>query len=472
MINQTLTTQTAKEIIQSQQLRREAAKTFLGFCLIYLPHYFSLPAADFHPELINLLEDWNNELLSIAGFRGSAKSTFGGLALPLWAALENKAKFIIPINETDEVVKLTIANIRQELEDNEFILADYGLQIDNKLSATKFTESNILLSNGCRIWGRSRGQKIRGLRHKQYRPDLVIIDDPEEREKVQKKEYRDKTEQWLRGDVIPSIEESKARLVVIGNVLHTDSLMARLKVDEVFIHRDYSLIDKNGKCVWQGKYLNEAALKKQEAKVGRIAWMREYLLKVVPPDDQEVKEEWIQYYDRLPKDSAGKGGVGVDLAISKKETADFTAMVSGILSLDNAQPKIYVIPNPVNEHLTFHETIEQMKSIHIAMRLYAHPTFYIEDVAYQKAAIQEANRHMLSVQAMKAGGDKRARLRTAATYIQNGVVLFPKKGCEDLIAQLLGFGVEDHDDLVDALVYLILGLSDDGLDMPEVILLG
>ena len=467
-----LTHQAAEEIVSDQAQRRLAAKTLLGFALIYLPHYFTLPRAEFHPELINLLEDWNNELLSVGGFRGSAKSTLAGLALPLWAALEQKAKFIIPINETDEVVKLTIANIRDELESNELVLADYGNVIDDRIKATKFTQNNVLLANGCRILGRSRGQKIRGLRHKQYRPDLVIIDDPEEREKVQKKEYRDKTEQWLRGDVIPSIEETKARLVVIGNVLHTDSLMARLKVDEVFIHREYALVDKTGKCTWQGKYPSEAALKKQEAKVGRIAWMREYMLKVVPPDDQEVKEEWIQYYDKLPKNSAGKGGVGVDLAISKKETADFTSMVSGVLSFENNVPKIYIIPNPVNERLSFHETIEQMKSIHIAMRLYAHPTFYIEDVAYQKAALQEAQRHMLAVQPMKAGNDKRSRLRTAATYIQNGTVLFPRRGCEDLIAQLMGFGVEDHDDLVDALVYLILGLSDDGLEMEEVIMLG
>ena len=415
------------------------------------------------------MEDWHIDLLAIAGFRGSAKSTLAGLALLLWAALEQKAKFIIPINETDDVVKLTIANIRQELEDNPLILADYGRLIDDRIKATQFTQTNILLANGCRILGRSRGQKIRGLRHQQYRPDLVVIDDPEEREKVQKKEYRDKTEQWLRGDVIPSIEESHARLIVIGNVLHTDSLMARLKLDEVFVHREYPLINKDGKCAWIGKYPNEQALKKQEAKVGRIAWMREYLLKVVPPDDQEVMEEWIQYYDTLPKQTVGKGGVGIDLAISKKETADFTAMVSGVLSVEDGIPKIYIIPNPVNERLSFHETIEQMKSIHIAMRLYAHPTFYIEDVAYQKAALQEAQRHMLAVSPMKAGADKRARLRTAATYIQNGVVVFPKKGCEDLIAQLLGFGAEDHDDLVDALVYLILGLSDDSLEMPEVI---
>jgi predicted phage terminase large subunit-like protein len=244
--------------------------------------------------------------------------------------------------------------------------------------------------------------------------------------------------------------------------------MARLKVDSVFAHREYPLLDKTGKCSWVGKYPTPEALKKQEAKVGRIAWMREYLHKVVPQDDQEIKEEWIQYYDNLPMKTAGKGGVGVDLAISKKETADFTAMVSGVLSFENGQPKIHVIPNPVNARLSFHETIEQMKSIHMAMRLYAHPTFYIEDVAYQKAALEEAHRHMLSVQAMKPGSDKRARLRTAATYIQNGVVLFPRKGCEDLIAQMLGFGVEDHDDLVDALVYLILGLADRGLRMPKV----
>ncbi len=115
--------------------------------------------------------------------------------------------------------------------------------------------------------------------------------------------------------------------------------------------------------------------------------------------------------------------------------------------------------------------MEQMKSIHIALRIYAHPTFYIEDVAYQKAAIQEAQRRMLAVRAMRVGGDKRARLRTAATFIQNGTVVFPKKGCEDLIAQLLGFGVENNDDLVDAMVYLILGLANEGMRMPEVILL-
>jgi hypothetical protein len=35
-------------------------------------------------------------------------------------------------------------------------------------------------------------------------------------------------------------------------------------------------------------------------------------------------------------------------------------------------------------------------------------------------------------------------------------VLFPRYGCEQLIEQLTGFGVEKHDDLADAFAILIL----------------
>lgn len=43
-----------------------------------------------------------------------------------------------------------------------------------------------------------------------------------------------------------------------------------------------------------------------------------------------------------------------------------------------------------------------------------------------------------------------------ADKIQRGIILFPKKGAEQLISQLVGFGVEKHDDLVDALTTAVL----------------
>lgn len=445
------------------------AKSLLGFCIVYLPHYLTLPPASFHAELLNILENIEKKFLAIIGFRGSAKSSFGSLALPLWTALEGGAQFIIPFSDTASQARLTISNIRYELENNETIKQDYGDVSEGISKQKEWTQNNLLLKSGVRIMSRSRGQRIRGLRHRQFRPDLVIIDDPEELEKVQQKEYRDKTERWLRSEVIPAIEETSARLIVIGNVLHTDAIMARLKTDPIFTHKEYPLIDKQGGVTWLGKYPNGAALKHQEQKVGRTAWLREYLLKVVPPEGQEIKDEWIQFYDEIPLPIL-QSGVGVDLAISKKETADFTTMVGGVTSITEGVPKLYILPNPINERFSFHETIEQMKSTSTAMASrYASPLFLIEDVAYQKAAIQEALRHGIPAEAMKVGTDKRARLRAAATFVQNGTVLFPRVGTEDLIAQLTGFGIEDHDDLADAFVYLVLGLRSEGMTKPEVI---
>jgi predicted phage terminase large subunit-like protein len=87
---------------------------------------------------------------------------------------------------------------------------------------------------------------------------------------------------------------------------------------------------------------------------------------------------------------------------------------------------------------------------------------------YQKAAIQEMERAMLPVVPLKPNADKRSRLQVVAPYIKNGTVLLPRSGCEQLLAQLFGFGVEAHDDLVDALVYLILGLVEQGLELPKI----
>jgi phage terminase large subunit-like protein len=67
--------------------------------------------------------------------------------------------------------------------------------------------------------------------------------------------------------------------------------------------------------------------------------------------------------------------------------------------------------------------------------------FFVEAVAYQQVAIEEMERRAFSVQAT---------------------------GCDQLLTQLLGFGSEKHDDAVDALAYLILGLVGDGIEEQKV----
>jgi len=64
--------------------------------------------------------------------------------------------------------------------------------------------------------------------------------------------------------------------------------------------------------------------------------------------------------------------------------------------------------------------------------------------------------------------DKRARLRGAARYIKMGASRsFPGRDAQ-LMTQLFGFRSEKHDDAVDALVCLILGLVGDGIGEQRV----
>lgn len=452
--------------LNNPAIRAELRKSLAGFALIYLHHYFNLEFADFHKELFRVIQNPKEEMIAITGFRGSAKSTLTSFALPLWLALEGKHPFIILLSDSDTQMQMNVQNIKRELEDNPLILADYGMQYSAKRNWSK---GQLLLKNDVMLLGRARGMKVRGLRWRQNRPSLLVGDDLESLDWVQKKENRDKTERWFTSEVIPAVQEDKSKIVVVGNLLHNDALMARLKKNKLFRCLDYPLI-KNGACTWKAKYPTQEALDRQKAKVGHAAWSREYLLKVLPEDRQIVKEHEISYYntkilDEVTSDgqavvSINRAGTAFDLAIGEQNGSDFTAGISGLVGTMSGKKHLFIKPDFCNLHLNFRDTIAQAKRMHA--RLPYGAELYVEDVAYQKAALQEMKNEGLPVRGIRPVKDKRARFESVAPYIQDGTVLFPNleeyPEMRVLIDQMLGFGFEEFDDLLDALVYLVMSM--------------
>ena len=70
---------------------------------------------------------------------------------------------------------------------------------------------------------------------------------------------------------------------------------------------------------------------------------------------------------------------------------------------------------------------------------------------------------------MKTFGDKRERLSIIAPLIENGTILFPKQGAEELIGQLVNFGIEKYDDLVDAFTMLVSKIQENNKPVPTLI---
>jgi predicted phage terminase large subunit-like protein len=480
---QTLELQRLEHLADDIELRRAAAKTLKGFCLTYLTHHFPADLSDFFDEMSGALQDHDIKRLEVIGFRGCAKSTMASLALVIWAALEHPDKypFIIMLADTRSQASINASTVQHELRNNDLILKDYGhlkyRKIDDPRpeptleSDEDWQVMNCVLDNGVRILSRSRGQKIRGLKHRQHRPSMIIADDVEDLDWVRTQENRDTSDRWMRGNVLPSIDEAQGRMVIIGNWLHTDGLMARLKNTGLFKVLEFPLLREGEgteieRCTWRAKYPTQEAIDRKRDELGDIGFRREMLLQVVPEEGQDVHPGDISYYDEPPFDDGNHLAHGVDLAISTKESADYTAIVSGEVTWTEGKTEIYVQPHPVIRHMTFTKTMEALDNVRHSTPMSSE--FFVEAVAYQQVAIEEMERRAFSVQAMHPIKDKRARLRVAARYIKNGTVKFPRKGCEQLLTQLFGFGVERHDDGVDALVYLILGVIGEGIEEARV----
>ena len=434
------------------------------FFSLYLADYLMYPSAPFQQEIFNLTERTDINHVVIVAFRGSGKSTLVTLSYPIWAILgAQQKKFVLILSQTQNQARMHLANIKSEFENNELLRADYGPLEEE---SDEWGSTSLVLSQyGARISAASTDQSIRGIRHGKHRPDLIICDDVEDLLSVKTYESRNKAHNWLTGEVIPA-GDNRTKLVMVGNLLHEDSLLMRVKtgfdlgnMDGIF--KAYPLVSDNGQIAWPGKYPDVKAVEAARRKLGNDrAWLREYMLKIVPDEDQIIMPEWLRYYDDLPTDNDEQKfryhGVGVDLAISQRSTADCTAMVSARIYGNADDLKIYINPNPVNARMSHLKTLDKTRELVDKLGDKSDVKLFVEEVGYQGSVIEQLNKDNYKAEGVKVlGQDKRARLLSVSHLVESGKVRFPRYGCHQLIQQLLGFGSERHDDLVDAFAILL-----------------
>lgn len=478
-LQQPITPEVIEAILADQHVRTTITKeSHYWFFHLYFSQYVKYPTADFQKEIFAITEDENTKLAVIVAFRGSGKSTIMTMSYPLWAVLgKQQRKCVVIISQTQQQARTHFANIKRELEGNELLRTDLG---PFQEEAEEWGSYSLIIPRfDAKIVAVSSEQSIRGIRHGATRPDLIICDDVEDLNSVKTRESRNRNHDWFTGEIMP-LGDKNTRVLMVGNLLHEDSLLMRVKeiIDKKEIsakYREYPIYDDEKRILWPGKYQSmEEIESERKLNTDDRNWQREYRLKIISGFDQIVKREWIHYYDNLPRPVYGTeteyvGTItGVDLAISEKETADYTAMVSAhIFGHYDEDFKVYVLPSIINERIDFPTTLE--KIIALVGTVYYEEglnTIYIEDVAYQKSVVQ-ALRHkgLYGVKGVSTGGkDKYSRLNNITPLLQSGKILFPRYGAEDLIQQLLYFGKEKHDDMVDAFVIAMTQVATDNIN--------
>ena len=306
--------------------------------------------------------------------------------------------------------------------------------------------------------------------------DLFIIDDPvKSPEEAQSQTMSRRIWDWYRGVARTRLEPGGAVLLIMTR-WSEDDLAGRLLADpdgeawEVLnlpaIAEDNDPIGRvPGEALWPERFpLSE--LQATRKAVGSYLWSVLYQGRPAPLDGNVFRRPWFRYWTpmgdsyQLEPDSrvipanSCRRFITVDLAVSEKQSADYT--VAAVWAVTNNQDLLLLdrirkrIPGP--------------DQIPLLRRLYdqwAPDTIGIEAVAYQLSIIQHARRDGLPVKELKPDRDKVSRALVAAARLEGGTVYWPATApwLDEWENELLLFPNSRHDDQVDTLAYAAIELA-------------
>lgn len=418
-------------------------------------------------------------LQAYAAPRGSAKSTSINVIGISNFAIYGKYHFILLISDTYDQAKLHLGALKSELESNHFIHWLYGNVKSDTWGEEQIIVRSPVTGEECLIMARGQGMKVRGLKYKQYRPDLAVIDDLENLEIVYSAERRKKLERWFKFDLIPALSRPK-NIIYLGTLLHYYALLKKVidgkDIFKSWKRRIFKAIE-NGRSYWPEAYSIEylTAIRddpNHPEYVGSIVFAQEYQNEPQDDKDRIIKLAWIKEYSYAEKLRAVPAendvlrekeflkqfiGIygGVDPAIGEKETSDsFSFYTYGItksgdeLQLDLIHGKFSID--------------EQVRLIIDGFKKWRHTIIGIESNAYQSGLNQLVRREAqkdpaafgLKTRRIITDKDKIRRARIHSSAFEGGFVYLRTDHPNNAIirGQIEEFPLGEHDDAFDSLL--------------------
>jgi len=448
------------------QATRQDLLVFFSF---YFQKFIKYEIAPFQNEMLQILQNEQNKTIVFTAFRNSGKTTFCSLVLPIWSIIGvHQKKDILIVSQTEQKAERISTNIRRQLTSNTTLLQDHGIFYEGNNEWNKRTL--VLAKYGARITVISIGESIRGVLHDEIRTDLVIYDDIEDVQSANTPEGRDKLQDIIGSEFIP-LGTKDTRHVFIGNLVHQDSMMSRhkkriLSGEMTGIYREYPLVTDEGIIMWPDQFPNIQAIEElRKQQISNEYFQREYLLKIIPVGNRLILPENIHRYDESELASRADFQmylILIDPAVSGEHTikTDKTGIIVIRVYGQGDKMKLYISPNPINARLEWPEIINEVKRIITSFGPAPTYKILVEGGSTQKGLTQMLKYDGLNAEEVSPqGNDKRTRVSMLKPWLPHKVV-FPQKGTEELEFELIGFGTERYDDLVDALTLIVFALPE------------
>jgi predicted phage terminase large subunit-like protein len=284
--------------------------------------------------------------------------------------------------------------------------------------------------------------------------DLILCDDILDEENTANPEQQEKVETWFWKTLKPSLAPGGS-IIVIGTRWSDGDLYQKLIEDRKWPSLVRGAIwyppdDENKHhphALWPELWPLDK-LEQERRDMGSAMFACAYLNDISGLMEGNVfRRQWFQHFSHLPEGRSYTYKMGVDLASSEKESADYTARA---VVAEDDQYNTYVLSVYRDRRETGHRqfVIDGFNAFPDVSRI------VVESNQFQSALVKEIiNTTPLPVVGRRADVDKTTRARAVAARYESGKV-FHHKSLEgsDFEIELLQFP-KGHDDQIDALGY-------------------
>ena len=341
------------------------------------------------------------------------------------------------------------------------------------------------------------GKKIRGRKHRNWRPDLIILDDVENDENVRTPDQRAKLDNWFK-KAVSKAGDDYTDIIYIGTLLHYDSLLANtlknpayraIKYKAVisfseedalwqqwteiytdlandgrerdalaFFHMHEAAMLAGTKVLWEEK-LSYYDLMVMRVSEGESAFNSEMQNEPINPDDCLFMEEWLDYYNEAEidfRDRAYQFFGFVDPSLGKNKKSDFSAILT--IAKHKASGYMFIMDADIERRHPDRIIMDVLDKERWLRATYGrgYKKFGAEVNQFQwflKEELAKASARAglyLPIEEVQQSSDKVLRIQTLQPDVKNKYIKFNRRH-KRLLEQLTQFPMAAHDDGPDAL---------------------
>lgn len=328
-----------------------------------------------HDEWYSLLQNHKRILIECA--RGHGKTLFM-VAYSLWLVYRGTPVDIMLVSYSEEQVKNNIMNLIDKVIMNNDYLAEWRPSSKQQWGAQLKT-----FKNGSQIRGESFGSSVRGAH-----PDYLFVDDPlKDKGGMTPQEQLEYYMTALMGTV-----KEHTQVVVTGTPLDNGDLLEQLESNKAYVFKAYPSENEERTEPLFAYLYSLAFLRATEEERGSFAYSREYLLKRIDPKSQMFKDNYRVVYNDLLDVELGSVFTLVDPAISEKDSACQSAIVTAGVTPKN---HIYELDTRLLQADDPKKILDEIIKVINVFKKYPNYAVVIESELFQKVLAYDLRQMML-----------------------------------------------------------------------------